>query len=143
MSLDVTVGQIFAFQRLPFIQLKSLKKYTLSEIICDKYLYFYSSRQNGVLYVNRKLAYPKDKLHFFKTLQGQKISHRRQSNITSKQLIRKNIIDLNYYELLQVVYYTVYHTDTSSRLVQIKSANENKEFLKISLFWQRRGVQSK
>ena len=65
MSLDVAVGQIFAFQRLPFIQLKSLKKYTLSEIICDKYLYFYSSRQNGVLYVNRKLAYPKDKLHFF------------------------------------------------------------------------------
>ena len=40
-------------------------KHTLNEITCDKYLYFYSSRQNGELYVNRKLAYPKSKLHIF------------------------------------------------------------------------------
>ena len=92
-------------------------KYTLNEITCDKYLYFYSSRQNGVPYVNRKLAYPKSKLHFFKTLQGQKISCRRQLNITSKQIIRKNVKDLNYYELLQVVYYTVYYTVTTGQVI--------------------------
>ena len=105
------------------------QKHTLNEITCDKYLYFYSSRQNGVRYVNLKLAYPKSKLHFFKTLQGQKISCRRQSNITSKQIIRKKCLRL---ELLWTTTSSLLHSvlHCHFRSSNDRLNNEKKEFYK-------------